>query len=141
LEAIVQLAAAGIPTGVNVAPIIPGLNDHEMPAILAAAAERGAITAGHLMLRSPYAVKELFINWLQQCFPERANKVLHAIRDMRGGRLNDPRFESRFHGEGERVEAIAQMFEVTCRKLGLNQKRIEPTTEYFRRSEQTDLFG
>jgi DNA repair photolyase len=141
LETVAQLAAAGVPTGVNVAPIIPGLNDHEMPAILAAAAERGAISAGHVMLRLPHAVKDLFVNWLQQHFPDRANKVLHAIRDMRGGRLNDPNFDSRFRGEGERVEAITQMFEVACRKYGLNQKRFEPATEYFRRSEQTDLFG
>ncbi|MDZ7362399.1 MAG: PA0069 family radical SAM protein [candidate division KSB1 bacterium] len=141
LEAVAQLAAAGIPTGVNVAPIIPGLNDHEMPAILAEAAKRGAISAGHVMLRLPYAVKDLFVNWLRQYFPDRANKVLHAIQEMRGGRLNDPCFGSRFVGEGGRVEAVAQMFDVTCKKLGLNQKRVRLTTEHFRRSEQADLFG
>jgi DNA repair photolyase len=140
LEAIAQLAAAGIPTGVNVAPIIPGLNDHEIPAILAAAASRGAIRAGHVMLRLPYAVKELFCNWLQQHYPERVNKVLHAIQDTRGGCLNDPNFGSRMSGEGERAEAIAQMFDVTCKKLGLNQKRVHLTTQHFRRCAQADLF-
>jgi DNA repair photolyase len=140
LEAVAQLAAAGIPTGVNVAPIIPGLNDHEIPTILAEAAAAGASSAGHVMLRLPYAVKELFVNWLQQYFPDRANKVLHAIQEMRGGKLNDPNFGARFRGEGERVEAIAQMFEVTCRKLGLNQKRVYLSSEKFRRSEQADLF-
>jgi len=140
LEAIAQLAAAGIPTGVNVAPIIPGLNDHEIPAILAAAASRGAISAGHVMLRLPYAVKELFINWLQQHFPDRAHKVLHAIQEMRGGKLNDPNFGSRFRGEGERIEAIANLFDVTCRKLGLNRQRFHLTTAHFKRSEQADFF-
>jgi len=140
LEAIEKLAAAGIPTGVNVAPIIPGLNDHEMPAILAEAAKRGATRAGHIMLRLPYALKELFSNWLQQYFPDRANKVLHAIQDMRGGKLNDPNFGSRFRGEGARVEAIAQMFAVTCKKLGLNQQYVHLTAKHFRRSEQADLF-
>jgi len=141
LAAIAQLAAAGIPTGVNVAPIIPGLNDHEIPAILQAAANHGATRAGHVLLRLPYALKELFINWLQQHFPDRANKILHAIQEARGGRLNDPRFGSRFTGEGERVEAIVQMFDVACKKFGLNQKRVRLTTEHFRRSEQADLFG
>jgi DNA repair photolyase len=140
LEAIAQLAAAGIPTGVNVAPIIPGLNDHEIPAILAAAASRGAIGAGHVMLRLPYAVKELFSTWLQQHFPERANKILHAIQDVRNGRLNDPNFGSRMSGQGERAEAISRLFEVTCQKYGLNKKYRPLSTEHFRRHEQIELF-
>jgi DNA repair photolyase len=141
LETIAQLAAAGVPTGVNVAPVIPGLNDHEMPAILAEAAARGAITAGHVLLRLPYAVKDLFVNWLRQHFPDRADKVIHAIQDTRRGRLNDPCFGSRFHGEGERAETIARMFEVACRKYGLNQKRVRLTTKHFRRSRQVELFA
>jgi DNA repair photolyase len=140
LEAIAQLAAAGIPTGVNVAPVIPGLTDHEMPAILAEAASRGATSAGYILLRLPYAIKDLFPIWLQQNYPERAGKVLHAIQDTRNGRLNDPCFGSRMSGEGERAEAIAKMFEVTCRKLGFNQKRTPLTTKHFRRNVQTELF-
>ncbi|MCG3119485.1 MAG: hypothetical protein ALAOOOJD_01894 [bacterium] len=140
LEAIEKLAAAGIPTGVNVAPLIPGLTDHELPAILAAAAARGASGAGFIMLRLPHAVKELFSTWLQQHYPDRVKKVLHAIQEMRGGHLNDPRFGSRFRGDGERVEAIQQLFDMTCKKLGLNEKRRHLTTRYFRRNEQGDLF-
>lgn len=140
LDAIAQLAAAGIPTGVNVAPVIPGLTDHEMPAILAEAAARGATSAGYILLRLPYGIKDLFSTWLQQHYPERAGKVLHAIQDTRSGRLNDPCFGSRMSGEGERAEAIAKMFEVTCRKLGFNQKRTPLTAKHFRRNVQTELF-
>ncbi len=142
LEAVAQLAAAGIPTGVNVAPIIPGLTDHEMPAIIAAAAERGATGVGFVMLRLPYALKELFENWLRTHFPDRAEKVLNAIRDTRNGNLNDPRFGARMSGEGERAEAIARLFEVTCQKHGMNQKRKPLRTDLFRRAgaRQKELF-
>jgi DNA repair photolyase len=141
LEAIAQLASAGIPTGVNVAPVIPGLTDHEIPAILEAAAARGATRAGFILLRLPYAVKDLFVTWLRQHFPDRAEKVVHAIQDTRSGHLNDPRFGSRFSGEGERAETIARMFEVACRKHGFNRQRVPLTTELFRRSEQAELFA
>jgi DNA repair photolyase len=142
LEAIARLAAAGIPTGVNVAPIIPGLNDHEMPAIIAAAAERGATYAGFVMLRLPYALKELFENWLRTHFPDRAEKVLSAIRDTRNGKLYNPGFGARMSGEGERAEAIARLFEVTCQKYGLNQKDEKLRTDLFRRvaTGQRELF-
>jgi hypothetical protein len=86
-------------------------------------------------------VKELFANWLRQHFSDRADKVLHAIQDTRGGRLNDPCFGSRFHGEGERAETIARVFEVACRKHGLNRKRVKLVTTAFRRSEQAELFA
>jgi DNA repair photolyase len=112
-----------------------------MPAILAEAAARGVKNAGHILMRLPHAVKDLFSNWVRQHFPDRADKVLHAIQDVRGGRLNDPRFGSRMSGEGERAETIAKMFEVTCRKLGLNQTRTPLTTEHFRRNEQIELFA
>jgi DNA repair photolyase len=142
LEALAQLATAGIPTSVNVAPIIPGLNDHEMPAILDAAAERGATGAGFIMLRLPYALKELFENWLRTHVPDRAAKVLNAIRDMRNGNLNDPRFGTRMSGEGERAEAIARMFEVMCQKYGFNRRWEPLRTDLFRRSAgmQQELF-
>ena len=142
LDALAQLAAAGIPTGVNVAPIIPGLNDHEIPAILAAAAERGATGAGFVMLRLPYALKELFENWLHTHFPDRAEKVLSAIRDIRNGKLYDARFSSRMSGEGERAEAISRLFEVTCQKYGLNERWQPLRTDLFRRigTKQRELF-
>ncbi len=141
LAAIARLAAAGIPVGVNFAPVIPGLNDHEMAAVLAAAAERGATSAGYVMLRLPHAVKELFTNWLAVHYPERAAKVLHALTEMRQGKLNDPCFGSRMTGAGERAGMIARLFEVCCQKYGLNQNHSPLATAHFRRpSAQADLF-
>jgi len=142
LEAIARLAEAGIPTGVNVAPLIPGLNDHEVPAILAAAAARGATSAGYVMLRLPYALKELFENWLRAHYPDRAEKVLSAVRDTRSGNLSDPRYGSRMSGEGERAEALARLFEVTCQKYGFNQRWQPLRTDLFRRigAKQKELF-
>lgn len=133
LEAIAKLAEAGIPVGVNVAPVIPGLTDHEIPRILRAAAEAGATRAGCVMLRLPYAVAELFESWLDQHFPERKEKVLGRIRQVRGGRLNDPRFFSRMRGEGPYAEQVDRLFRVTCRRLGLNRRRVELSTAAFRR--------
>lgn len=142
LQAIEKLAAAGVPVGVNFAPAIPGLNDHEMAAVLAAAAEHGATRAGMVMLRLPFAVKELFVNWLAAHYPDRAAKVLSAIRDVRNGQLNDPRFGTRMTGEGERAETLFRMFEVCCKKFGLNQDTPPLSTERFRRpSAQRDLFA
>ncbi len=143
LETIAQLAKAGVPVGVNAAPMIPGLTDHELPAIIAAAADHGAQRAGFILVRLPYANKELFVDWLKTHYPERAEKVLSAIRDIRNGKLNDPRFGTRFSGEGERAEAIARLFEVCCQKHNLNQRWGHLTTELFRREEtrQGDLFG
>jgi DNA repair photolyase len=133
LEAIARLAEAGIPTSVNAAPVIPGLNDHELPAILAAAAERGATGAGYILLRLPYAVKELFVDWLDTHYPARRDKVLRAIRSVRGGRLSDPRFGSRMTGEGARAAAIERLFRITCAKHGLNKRRYDLSTAHFRR--------
>lgn len=133
LEAVAAIAAAGVPVGVNLAPVIPGLNDHEIPPILAAAAERGAAWAMYIMLRLPGAVKELFCAWLEENYPDRAAKVLEAIRQVRGGRLADSRFGVRMRGEGVRAEAIAQLFGVTCRHLGLNRERNTLATHHFQR--------
>jgi len=143
LETIAQLARAGVPVGVNVAPIIPGLTDREMPAILAAAAEHGAQRAGFILVRLPYANKELFVDWLKTHYPERTEKVLSAIRDVRNGGLNDPRFGTRFSGEGKRAEAIARLFQVCSQKYGLNRCFTHLSTEHFRREEtrQGDLFA
>ena len=100
LAALRALSQAGVPAGVNVAPVIPGLTDHEIPAILAAAREAGARFAGHALLRLPYGVKDLFRDWLERSFPDRAEKVLHRVQEVRGGKLNDSRFGSRMTGEG-----------------------------------------
>src|SRR5262245_6395109 len=122
LDAIRALAAAGIPVGVNVAPIIPGLTDHEVPAILKAAADAGATTAGRIVVRLPYGVKDLFSDWLEAHFPDRKDKVLNRVRAMRDGKLNDPNFGSRMSGKGPFAESIHQMFDLHRRRLGLTCK-------------------
>jgi DNA repair photolyase len=133
LEAIRTLRAAGVPVGVLIAPIIPGLTDHELPALLEAAAEAGAKTAGYVMLRLPYGIKGLFGDWLERQYPERKQKVLSRIRQVRGGRLNDSRFKSRMRGEGIFADTIRGLFHLTCKRLGLNRGHTELSTAAFRR--------
>lgn len=125
LDAIGALAAAGTPTSVNVAPVIPGLTDHEMEEILAAAAARGAHAARFLPLRLPLEVKDLFAEWLQAHCPDRKAKVLALVRDMRGGRLNDPNFGSRMQGEGAYAAMIARRFRLAANRLGLDRREEE----------------
>ena len=100
LDAVATLAAAGVPVGVMIAPVIPGLTDHELPAILKAVAEAGARNAGFVPLRLPHGVSSLFDEWLQRHYPDRRDKVLNRVREMRGGKLNDPNFGSRMRGAG-----------------------------------------
>lgn len=131
LEAIERLAAAGVPTRVNVAPIVPGLTDHEFPAILGEAAARGAEAANYIMLRLPLGVETLFVEWLHAALPARAEKVIHAIREVRGGGMSDSRFGVRMKGEGVRAEAIARMFAIHCNKLGLSTNPRELAVDAF----------
>ncbi len=142
LEAIQLLAENGIPVGVNVAPIIPGLNDEEIPDILHEAVSRGASSAGYMMVRLPGPVKPLFLEWLERSIPERAGKVLNRIRDTRNGELSDPRFGSRMKGEGEIANTIKQLFKLHCKKLGLNKTLPSLSVEYFTREHhgQINLF-
>ena len=133
LAAIEALAKAGIPVGVLVAPVIPGLNDHEIPAIIAAAAGAGAVGAGHVMLRLPYGLGPLFEAWLDRHLPERKAKVLGLVRAMRGGRLNDPRFHARQRGEGPHAAQIHALFELARRRAGLLERGPELSTAAFRR--------
>jgi DNA repair photolyase len=133
LEAIAELAAAGVPVGVLVAPVIPGLTDHELPAILNVAAEAGARTAGFVPLRLPYGLPDLFEAWLERHFPDRKERVLHRIREIRGGALNDSRFGTRMRGEGEYADQIRALFRVTCRRLGLNRERLRLSSARFTR--------
>jgi DNA repair photolyase len=142
LAAINQLAEAGIPVGYLQAPMIPGLTDGEAPAIARAAARAGATYAGYVALRLPFAVKALFEQWLEQHFPERKEKVLNRIRAMRGGKLNDPNFSTRMHGEGVFAQQMADLFQLACRKAGIDNRRPELTTEHFRRggTRQLSLF-
>ena len=133
LATISALARAGVPTGVLVAPVIPGLTDHEMPAILTAAAAAGASFAGHAALRLPYAVAPLFEEWLTRHLPEKKDKVLNRIRSLRGGKLNDSRFGKRMRGEGIFAEQISNMFHVACRRAGGLDHEPELSTAFFRR--------
>ena len=123
LATVEKLAAGGIPVGVMTAPVIPGLNDHELPALLSAAAEAGATFAAYVPVRLPYAVRPIFENWLERHYPERKEKVLNRIRSMRGGDLNDARFGSRMRGEGHIARHIAQLFSISCRRAGIGEGR------------------
>ncbi|MDX5333768.1 MAG: PA0069 family radical SAM protein [Gammaproteobacteria bacterium] len=123
LQTIARLAEAGVPVGVLVAPIIPGLTDHEIEAILEAAAEAGAGEAGYVMLRLPHELRELFPEWLEAQVPLRAGHVMSLLRDLRGGRANDPRFGSRMRGEGPLADLVVQRFAVATRRLGLNRSQ------------------
>jgi DNA repair photolyase len=133
LKAIGELANIGVNVGVNVAPVIPGLTDHELPQILKAAAEHGASFAGYTPLRLPFAVAPLFSQWLEQHFPDRKEKVLSHIRSLRGGKLNDPNFGSRMRGEGAFAKNLNQMFKIYCRKYGLNEKKYSADVTQFQR--------
>jgi DNA repair photolyase len=140
LEAIAQLRAAKIPVGVMTAPIIPGLNDHEVPAILKAAGEAGAQFAGYTVVRLPWAVKPLFEHWLDEHFPDRKEKILGRIRHLRGGeKLNDATFGKRMRGDGIFAEQIGQMFEVGCRRAGMNVRPKLSTANFRRPNEQMNL--
>jgi DNA repair photolyase len=120
LAAIRALREGGVPAGVMVAPLIPGLNDHEAPAILAAAADAGAQCAGYVALRLPHGLGPLFEDWLGRHYPDRREKVLGRLRSMRGGRLNDPRFGTRMRGEGIVADQMQSLFAAACRKAGLD---------------------
>jgi DNA repair photolyase len=125
------------------ASVIPGLNDHELPALISAAAKAGASFAAYTPVRLPYAVRPLFEDWLARNFPERKEKVLNRIRSIRGGKLNDPRFGFRMRGEGVFAEHIAQLFDISCRRAGIQKGRSPKlSTAAFRRDSgvQPGLF-
>ena len=131
LAAVRELADAGIPTGVMTAPMIPGLNDHEMESILEAAVEAGATRAGYVPLRLPLELKELFEEWLKLHRPDRAERVLSLIRQMRGGQLYDAEFGSRMRGEGSLALLLSQRFAAAVKRLGLNRVRKRLDTSIF----------
>jgi DNA repair photolyase len=139
LAAIEVLSQAGVPVGVLVAPVIPGLNDHEIPEVLMAAKAAGARWASTEILRLPLAVAPIFEQWLEQNVPAQKSKVLSRIRAMRGGRLNDPRFGTRIRGEGIFAEQISRMFHVACRRAGLAEEGPELATGAFRRPGGSQL--
>ena len=141
LEAIRKLHSRGIAVSVLVAPVIPGLNEHEIPAILAAARRAGAIHAGYALLRLPHGVKEIFSDWLAENLPDARERILSRIRDVRGGSLNDSRFGIRMRGEGVEAEAICRLFEVSAAREGLTTSPPVLSTAAFRRpgGEQLEL--
>ena len=141
LSAIHALSEAGIPVGVLAAPVVPALTDHELPAILEAAAEAGAVCAGYSLLRLPFGVKDLFERWLEENYPDRKDKVLNRVREIRGGRLNDAGFKTRMRGQGIFAEQVEALFRATCRKLGLTRRTWNLSTASFRApSDQLSLF-
>jgi len=140
LEAIRQLRSAGIPTGVMVAPIIPGLTDHEVPRILDACAKAGAQFAGYTVVRLPWAVAPLFEHWLEEHFPERKEKVLGRIRALRGDRLNNSKWHTRMTGEGIFAEQIASLFKVGCHRAGIESRPKLSTAAFRRTKEQLRFF-
>jgi len=139
LAAVEMLSQAGIPVGVLAAPVIPGLNDHELPAVLAAAKTAGATWAGMEILRLPLTVAPLFEQWLDRNFPESKDKVLGRIRAIRGGKLNDPRFGVRMRGEGIFAEQISRIFQVARRKVGLRNEGPDLSVAAFRRPQGPQL--
>ena len=124
MDTIRSLAAVGIPTGVSVAPVIPGLTDHELDHILEEAAKAGADRASYVMLRLPLEIKDLFKQWLAENYPDKARKVFSMVRDMRGGRHNDPHFGTRLSGTGPYAALIADRFRIACKKHGLGNRSL-----------------
>ncbi len=145
LQAIRALADAGIPVGVSVSPVIPFINEPELERVLEAAAEAGATRAFSVVLRLPWEVNPIFQDWLRQHFPDRADRVMARIRDLRGGRDNDARFGSRMRGEGVWADLLSQRLRRACVSLGLNRERLELDASRFRvggavRPAQAELF-
>jgi DNA repair photolyase len=141
LKVVEQLSEAGIPVGVLVAPLIPGLSDHEVPAILKAIAERGATNAGYTVVRLNGAVSQIFKDWLEKNYPDRFDKVWHMIQACHGGQVNDSRFGNRMRGDGNIAQLISDTFKLHCRinKLNLNPVLLD-SSKFKIPAAQLDLF-
>jgi len=142
LHTIEELSKHNIPCGVNLAPIIPGLNDEEIPVILKEVSKRGGVLARHSMIRLPYSVKEIFIEYVKKEFPDRSSKILNKIREIHGGKLNENEFGKRFRGEGKLADTINDLFDLTCKKFHLNEKRTDLNVNLFRKdkNKQYEIF-
>ncbi len=141
LRAIGELSDAGVPVGVMVAPVMPGLNDREIPRLLHAAAEAGAGSATWVMLRLPHQVKTLFLDWLRVHVPDRAARVEGLLRSLRGGRLSDSRFGDRMRGQGPFAAQIAETFRVFAARYGLDRPLPTPSSAMFRRPGDAGQLG
>jgi DNA repair photolyase len=139
LKAVEELSKAGIPVIVMVAPVVPGLTDYEIPNIIQNAADAGAKGASYIMLRLPYGVSDIFINWLERHFPERRDKVLNRIKSIRDGQLNSKEFHDRMKGKGIYAEQIKDMFKVAKRKARMDSDISGLSTEHFKRPGGTQL--
>ncbi len=141
LYAMRELSKAGVPAGVMIGPVIPGLNDEEIPKILQAAQDAGAKGAGYNVVRLPFAVRPIFEEWLHKNVPLEAKKIMSRILMVREGRMNDPEFGSRMRGTGGYAEYIRDLFRKTCKRLGLNAEHNELSIAHFRRAgEKLTLF-
>jgi DNA repair photolyase len=144
LEAVRQLAEAGVPASVMVAPVIPAINDAEIERILDAAVAAGAKEAGYVLLRLPLEVRDLFREWLMANFPDRYRHVFKLIQDTRGGKDYDAKWGERMTGTGPIAWMIGRRFEAACERLGLNRRKLKLTTEHFtptrKRPQQLALF-
>ncbi len=135
LELVAALSKAGLPVNVNIAPVIPGLTDHELPAILKAVAEAGAVRAGYMLMRLPWQLKELYEDWLRRHFPQRAEHALNLLREVYGGRLYDADAAWRARGKGRVAQQVGQVFKVFARKYGLDQPMPHLNHGAFRRPQ------
>ncbi len=143
LATVETLAENNIPVGVNLAPVIPGLTDEEIPQILKASAEAGAESAGYIILRLPFSNKELFIDWVDKFYPLRKDKILNKLREMNNGQLYNSEWGTRFTGVGVYAENIKNIFNLSCKKYKLNERHYNLDTTSFRRNNdapQMELF-
>jgi len=144
IEALARLSAAGIPTHVSIAPVIPAITDHEIEAILAKAGAAGASSAGWIMMRLPHEVAPLFREWLDIHYPDRAEKVMGIVRAMRGGKNNDPRFFERFRPSGPWADLFRTRFRIALKRSGIERRQLDLDCSQFRRLSldgQLSLFG
>jgi DNA repair photolyase len=142
LRVIHELSALGIPTGVMLGPVIPGLNDHEMPSILNQASAAGATFAAYTFIRLNGSVKLNFHEWLFRNFPDRAEKVWHLIEQAHGGKVSDSRFGIRMRGEGPLADVIRQQFGKYCKRFGLNKQPVALNcSDFWTPGRQLNLFG
>ncbi len=139
LKVVETMSRLGIPTGIMNAPIIPGLTDKDMPAVLKGASEAGAKWAGYTVVRLNGAIGPIFQDWLFKAFPDRAEKVWHAIQECHEGAVNDSRWGNRIVGDGKFAEMIRDQFKLFCKKYGLNEAKMEYNTSLFRRIKNSQL--
>jgi DNA repair photolyase len=139
-DTIQKLRETGIPVGVMIGPVIPGLTDHEIPGILERAADSGASFASYILLRLPHAVSELFQHWLKRFSPEKQQKILNRIRELREGKLNSSEFGTRMKGEGLQAQQMSNLFKVSCKKYGLKTRPPELSLKHFHNPDDRQLW-